>query len=254
MSMSVFDPRLILVVLMSALLFGYLVIVARRRQNFAATSISMIAAAYGGIALASFFAVRSFGLAFQEAWHIGRGVDVLSRGIWQATLLPLAAAWATAILTSVALLLLLLPAKRDGAEQAQPKRSARLLLGVTGLAVAGGATAVVLFRQATVYAVRAVLPGLQPVIEEGTYADAVAARVFTASAGSVVCFVLAVALMSMTFRARRDQPSRAMLRVAAFALIVSLGVSAALIRDLSAYSGHYRGVLLHGGPMIPQDE
>ncbi|HYI12989.1 MAG TPA: hypothetical protein VEK57_28340 [Thermoanaerobaculia bacterium] len=243
--MRMFEPSFIVLIVTTALLLGYL-IVARRRQSTASASIFVLVAAYGGIALASFFAVRSFGRTLAEVTQLGGGIYTVSRGIWEAALLPLEAAWATAILTLLALLFLLPEAKKAFARDAQPGSSYRLLW-LPGLALAGGVTAVVLFRKAMAFVINAITPGQQVGVGPEGVVSAVTARLFTASAGSAVCFAVAVVLLAVAFRSRRAQPSRASFGIAVFALVVSLGVSAALITELRAYSSHYRNIALHGG-------
>jgi hypothetical protein len=207
------------------------------KKNYAAFSIALVAAVYAGIALASILGVRSFNLTLEEMSRIGGGIRGISEGILEAARLPTAAAWIAAVASFVFLVLAVPAAKRQAAEGA----SARALPWLAALALAAGAAAALLFRAAMEFVATAALPGAQL---GGQSPDAaIAARLLSTGVIAAVCFAVAVAVGIV---ALRSAPSRGAFRAAVFALVVSLGVSSALVVTLRSLSDRYERILTEG--------
>jgi hypothetical protein len=227
------------------LLLTLVIAVARRRNNYAEGAVAVIAAAYGGVALASFMAVRYFANALTDMSRFGGGIASLSLGMGEAAQLPLSATWIAAAATVVAMLFVF-PAMRQGTGAASDAGPGRLL-ATTGVALVAGVIPVLLFRGAIAFVLTMAAPGAQP--RGVDIGGEVRARLTMASAGSAICFAVIVALMLLMFRqVRRATPSRAALRVVVVALVLSLGVSTALVVGLRSYSSRSLGVA-RGAPV-----
>src|SRR6185503_18331306 len=83
-------PWIALVGVCTVLLLTLVVMAARRRGDYASAAIPLIAAAYGGVALASAVAVWMFSRSLDEMSRLGGGIASLSFGMWQAARVPLA--------------------------------------------------------------------------------------------------------------------------------------------------------------------
>ena len=231
------------------LLLVFIVAAARRRNDYAAAAVALIAAAYGGVALASFVAVRYFAKALAEMASLGGGIAAISLGMGEAAQLPLSAAWIAVVATVVAIPFTLRAMRQDAgaSNDARPER----LFWTAGLALAGGVASVLLFRGAIAFVLAAVTPGAQPQGMNATnMMEMLNDRLTMTSAGIAVCFALVIVTMLLMFRpARRATPSRASLRLVVVALVVSLGVSTALVVGLRSYSARSFQVALRGGPV-----
>ena len=151
-----------------------------------------------------------------------------------AVRLPIAAAWIAAIASFVLLVLAVPAAKRQAAEGG----SARALPWLAALALAAGATAALLLRGAMNFVLEAVIPGAQ--LDGQSISAAITSRLLSTGVIAAVCFAIAVAVGIV---ALRSAPSRGAFRAAVFALVVSLGVSSALIVTLRDLSGVDEDVL-----------
>jgi hypothetical protein len=230
-------PWIALVSAVSVVIFGSIVVAARRQRSYATLPIALLAAAYAGVALASSVAGWMFSRTLHEMARTGGGIGAVSFGIWQATRVPLSAGWIAVAATAVALLLAVLTA-RDKMPPARPA----LVAWVAALAVAAGTIAVLLFRGSIAFVLAAITPGAQPAWLAGTsIADAIETRMLVGVAGSALCFLVVMALMIATIR-HRSASRRVMLIV----LVLSLGVSAGLVANLRSYSDRWRDVALNG--------
>lgn len=229
------------------LLLAFIVASFRRRKDYVAAAVALIAAAYGGVALASFVAMRYFTNVLVEMARLGGGISAISRGMGEAAQLPLSAAWVAAAASVVAMVFAFLAMRQnpDAPNDAHPGR----LLATSGLALAGGVASVLLFRGAIAFVLAAVTPGAQPPgVNASNVAEAVSNRMTITSAGIAICFAIAMAQMLLMFRSARPvTPSRAARPVVAVALVLSLGVSAALVVGLRSYSSRSLDVAFHGG-------
>jgi len=207
-------------------------------QQYASASIMLVAAAYSGIALASLAAVWSFGRTFDELRR-GGGIDVISRGLWQASRLPLASAWLTIGISMVALAAMLFARRSD---ETRPAASPWL----AAVAIAAGVGAVVLFRALTSFLLDVSIPERQPAswLTAENVDGAVRISFLVAGAGCVACFLTAIALAVVSSRRRAERS-----RFAVVVLVVSLVAAAALAANLSAFSRHWRSVALEGHPI-----
>jgi hypothetical protein len=205
------------------------------KKNYASFSIAVIAAAYAGIALAAILAVRSLNQTLVEMARIGGGIRGLSEGILEAARWPAAAAWIAAIASLVILLLAVPAAKRQRAEGGG---SGRALPWLAAVALAAGAAAVLLFRTAMEFVTAAVFPGAQ--LGGQSLHAAIASRLLSTEWIAAACCVMAVVVGIVALRAA---PSRGAFRAAVFSLVLSLGVSSALIVTLRDLSGIYEDVL-----------
>lgn len=96
------------------------------------------------------------------------------------------------------------------------------------------AASVFVFRALSSFILNAILPGTASPV------PVIMGRLTSASAITAVCFAAAVVMAVLAFR------SRAALRVAVFAAVISLGVSAALIVTLRDLSAHYQTIAAGG--------
>jgi hypothetical protein len=231
------------------LLLAFIVAAARRRNDYAAAAVALIAVAYGGVALASFVAVRYFANVLVEMAEHGGGIASISLGMGEAAQLPLSAAWIAAVATVVAMLFAF-PAMWRTPGLSSDARPGRLFW-TAGLALAGGVASVLLFRGAMAFVLKAITPGAQPPGMNATnMPELVNNRLTMTSAGIAVCFAIVIVTMLLMFRpVRPATPSRASLRLVAVALVVSLGVSTTLVVGLRSYSSRSLSFALNGGPV-----
>ena len=228
---------IVIIIGAAVLVIGYLLFVARGQKDLASASIVAVAAGCAGIALASFFAVRQFTGVVDEISRSGRVLPEITYGIWHASLLPMSAAMAAAIVTAIALLLLLATPSKPADPSPRVSR-----LWVVALALACGSAAVWLFRDAMHFVSDVIVPGSRHAIGVASIPDAILTRLFQASLGSAVCFLVALTLAAVMMR----KPGRATSAVAIVALVLTLAVSAAFAAGLREYSGYHRSVYLYG--------
>lgn len=242
-------PTILVVGLVIVVLLAFIVATFRRRKDYAAAAVTLIAAAYAGVALASFVAMRYFTNVLVEMASLGGGIFAISRGMGEAAQLPLSAAWIAAAASVVAMVFAFLAMRQDKGvpSDAHPGR----LLTTTGLALAGGVASVLLFRSAIAFVVAAAIPGAQPAgLNASNITEAVSNRMTLSSAGIAVCFAVVMVSMLRMFRsARRVTPWRPALRMVAVALVLSLGVSTALVVGLRSYSSRSLDVAFNGDPL-----
>ena len=235
--------------LVIVVLLAFIVASFRRRKDYAAAAVTLIAAAYAGVALASFVAMRYFTNVLVEMESRGGGIFAISRGMGEAAQLPLSAAWIAAAASVVAMVFAFLAMRQDTAapSDAHPGR----LLATTGLALAGGVASVLLFRSAIAFVVAAAIPGAQPAgVNASNIEELVSNRLTIASAGIAVCFAVVIVALLLMFRSARPvTPSRPALRMVAIALVLSLGVSTALVVGLRSYSSRSLNVAFTNDPV-----
>jgi hypothetical protein len=230
-------PWIALVGVLTTLLLAFVVMVARRRRNYASAAIPLIAAAYGGVALASGVAVWMFSRTLEEMARLGGGISSIAFGFWQAARVPLSASWIALAATLLAVLFVALSARNE--PHPAPAPFAPWLAALTA---AAGVGAVLLFRGAMAFVLELSIPGASPALLGGRSAsEAVAMRLLSAGAGSAVCFAAAIALMIATLR-RGGAPGRVVVAM----LVVSLIVPTALVVNLGTYSDRWRGVNENG--------
>ena len=178
--------------------------------------ITLVAAAHAAVALASFVAVRGVSRTLEDIARQGGGIATFSEGMVDATRWPLIAAWIAAGVSVAALLV----ARRNATQDRRPVRSAALV----AIAIGAGVGGVLVFRGIVTFLTHAITPpGASPAVVLG--------RVTSASWITALCFAAAIAVALVSLR------TRATMGVAVLAVVISLGVSAAMIvtlRDLSA--------------------
>lgn len=175
-----------------------------------------ISAANAGVALASFLAVRGIDRTMDEVRRVPETVGDVPSVIAAVTQWPLIAAW---IAVGVSVVALLLPRRRATAEG----HSAAPWFAAAGIAVA--AASVLAFRAVADYMAYAAWPG------RIVHLPLLVARITPASAVTGLCFAAAVIAAVLAFRARAAMR----MHVAAWLIVISLGVSATLVvtlRDL----------------------
>ena len=210
------------------------------QRNYASASIAVIAAAHGGIALATFFAVRAFGHTLSDLAIDGSGIGAVSRGVWHASRLPLSAAWIAAIASLAALLFVAPAALRELRGASDAGRSASLLW-IAVPALLGGAVSIFMFQQAIEFMLDVITPGGTRVPSIPT---AIAGKLLLAALMSALWVVVALCIAAVALR--RRAPSRIAFRTAAVALVASVAVSAMMIVELRDYSGRFRDIALYG--------
>lgn len=199
-------------------------------------TIALVAAAYAVLAIASSAAAWMVNQSFDEASRHGGSAATLLEGLWPATRLPLAAAWLAAATTVFALAATLFVRRGNDAPPARSAASSWLAV----LAIAAGASAVLMFRGVTTLLIDALIPGRWRYSAWLTGADAwnaVETSFRVAGIGSIACFFIATALAFAIFQ-RHAVSSR----LAVVVLLVSLGASAALVADLHAFADMWHGV------------
>ncbi len=228
-------PWIALVGAITVVLFAVILVLARRQRSYASASLSLLAVAYAGVALASCFALWTINRTLQEMAVTGGGIGAIAFGIWQAARLPLASAWIAMAATLLALAIALLSSRGDALS---PR--AKNLWWMAGIAVAAGVSAVLAFRGTVAFIMSAILPGRQPWWLTGdSVGNAIYTRLLGAGVVSALCVLVALVLAVVSFR-RGAAPRRAVVAV----LVVSLGVSVAMVASLGSISSRFRGVAL----------
>jgi len=220
---------------------------ARRRQSFWWVSFALIAASGASLALGAYFAVRSFMSTIEEMAKTGGGIASVRFGIWQATQPALAAAWIALVIALLASVVVLPRARKELAFPAgAPRPRFALFASLAGLALAAGVTSMFLFRRAIAFVLWAIVPRARV----DSISEAIATRLSVTATASAACFVVLVLLtMFIVLLARKSSPSR-LFTITLFALVVSLGLSAALVTDLRSFSDlHHRGAISGGVPL-----
>ena len=221
-------------------LFAAILVSARRRRSYASASLSLLAVAYAGVALASCFALWTIRGTFEELARQGGGIGARSFGFWQAARVPLASAWIAVAATLLALAIAFVSRREE--EPATPWWQG-------GVAIAAGVTAVLVFRDMVEFAIDAVIPGRQPWWLTGPVSGyAINSRVV--SAGAISAFCCAVALTLAVMMLRRGAPSR---RMVVTMLIASVVVSATLVAGLQSYTSRFHATYSEGQPIVSSD-
>lgn len=220
-----------------------LLVLARRWQSYWWTAMALLATAYASTALASWLAVRMFAGTLDELSKRGGGISTLTFGIWQATQLPLAAAW-LAVVSSVVAALLLLRWRWRAGEGASPLPGGSALVPLAAAGVIAGIAPVLVFRRATELVVRAVIPGttltrhpMQFIMQQLATANAVAAFSFV---------VAVIVLLIIVARGRRPAVPRAFLVLTSIAIVATIVTSLFLATTLRESSERFRQTALYG--------
>jgi hypothetical protein len=237
------DPHtsvwIVIMTMATAAAFAVLVALARRWQSYWWVSFALVATALASMALASSLALRVILATFEDVLRNGGGIGAISFGIWQATSLPLTAAW-IGIVAGFIGILFLMPFVKN---RQTPGRHPRPFLFVFLMAsvVAAGIVPAVTFQRAISYVLPAITPGtaLAPA--------SVTSHLLTAETMSAVLLVVAIALViTLVLLARRFASSEIVSYIAMFALLVTVGVSAFLAASLHATSTHFRTIAREG--------
>ncbi len=181
------------------------------------SAMTWIAGAHAAMALGALIAVFGVSRSLDEIQRFGGiGFPDVLQGIADAARWPIAAAWIAAGMSLVALVML-----RRGSTP--NLTSARTIL-LAAIAIAASVTAVLVFRGTAAFIAYGHLP-------PGAAVGWTFRALTFATAAAALCFAAAA---SVTITARR---ARVSMRAAIFAIVISLGVSTAMIvtlRDLSA--------------------
>ncbi len=245
-----FEPgtsaRILIVGFTTLVMLTFITVVARRRASYWWTSMSFIVASCASLALGSFFAVRIFMGTLDDMRRVGGGIAVMLVGAWQATQPILAAAWFAIVLTLYAIVFVLPRANKElsaisYAQNTHPARFALLAL----VAFALGFAPVLLFRRAIAFVFGAVTPNAG--IPLASIAQAIANRLLVTATINLCCFIILMTLIVVTVLfAHRFHPSRSLFLVTIFTLVVNLGLSAALVVNLTSFANRFRTAVLTG--------
>jgi hypothetical protein len=234
------DPRtsmwIVLMMIATVTAIAVLIALARRWQSYWWISLGLVAVALASMALASSLALRMILATFQDVSRNGGGIGAISFGIWQATQLPLTAAWIGIVSSFLGILFLLPFAKSRRTSDRNPRPFSFALL-MASVAAAGLVPAVI-FERAITYLMGAITP------RTAIPAVRVANHLLTNEAMSAVLLGVAIALVIAVVRlARRLASSEA---VSYIAMVVTIGVSGFLVGSLHATSKHFRAVAREG--------
>lgn len=248
-----FEPgtsaRMLIVAAATGLMLAFIIAVARRRQSYWWVSIASIAAGYAGLALASYFAVRIFMGVLANMAISGGGIASVRFGIWQATQPALVAAWAAVLITLLATVFVPWSVRKEPTSPAGMQRSPNAMFALLALlALAVGATPVLLFRQSMAFVLWAIDPRAHSTSIYGTSVPrAIATRLIVTATVSACCFLILTALLVIVvLLARKSNPSRPLLVITLFALVASLGLSVVLAASLHSFSSRNRTAALTG--------
>jgi len=248
-----FEPgtstRVLIVGFTTLVMLVFITAVARRRASYWWVSMSFIVVSSAGLALGSYFAVRIFTRTFDDMRRVGGGIAAVDFGVWQATQPILAAAWFAIVLTLFAIVFVLPRAKKElattvYAQNAHPARFVLLALLVFAL----GFAPVLLFRRAIVCVFFAITPRAHAAgIPAGSVSQSVANCLWVAATLNACGVLILIALVVFTvLLAQRSNPTRSLLVITVFALIVNLGLTAALVVSLTSFSNRFRTAALTG--------
>ena len=224
-------------------------IVARRWHSYWWTSIALIVASCGGLALGGYFAVRILQISFDGMRTSGGGIASVRLAIWQATQPVLAAAWLAMLVTLFASVFAFLVARKERISATGSRGTATAKFALLAvIALVSGATPVVLYRRAIKFVLWSITPRAETWSKPNTIAHDVAAHLFRAAAASACCFVLVVMLLAVTiWLSRRSSPSRTYFAVTVIALVASFGLSCGLVVSLHSLSSRSHEAALNGG-------
>jgi len=227
-------------------MFAFIMVVARRWRSYWWTSIALIVAGGGSLALGSYFGVRSFMSSLASMATAGGGIYSVRFGWWQATQPVLAGAWLAMLMTLSGSVFALRPAPDEPTSPAGVRiKSAAIFALFAGLALTGGVISVVLYRRAITFVLWAITPRAQT-LDHPPIHD-VAAHLFAAAALSACCFTIAIVLLVLTvWLARRTSPSRTFFAITVIALLASFGISGAFVVILHSLSNRLRTAALTG--------
>lgn len=228
----------------TVVMLAVLTAVARRRQSYWWLSIAFVIVSCASLALGSFFSVRIFMGVFEDMSRVGGGISAVWLGIWQATQPTLAAAWLAILIALLASVFVLPRARKELTSMAGARRPhAAIFASLAVLALVVGVTPALLFRRAVTF----VLWAITPSAHVSSVSQTIATRLLVTATVSACCFLILIALVVMTvLLARRSSPSRLLFVITVFALVASLGLSAALVVNLRSFSNRFRVAALTG--------
>lgn len=237
------DPHtsvwIVIMTMATATAFAVLMVLARRWQSYWWVSVALAATAMASMALASSLAIRMILATYEDLARNGGGIGSISFGIWQATTLPLAAAW-IGIVAGFLGTLFLLPFVKNRQTSGRGPRPFFFGVLMASVAAAGIVPAVTFQR-----AISNLLGAMRP--ETARSPAHLANQLLTAETTSAVLLIVAIALLVTLVRlARRFDSSEIVSYLAMFALLVTVGVSAFLAASLHATSTHFRTVAREG--------
>jgi hypothetical protein len=190
-------------------------------------TLSLIAGAHAAVALATLMAVRGLSRSLDT---IDRYGGIGSIDFWgaaaEAARWPIIATWIAVGASLVALTML-----RGDAPQERPMRTATL----AAIAIGAGLAAVLVFRASATFIAYGMLPPGQAV-------GRVITRLTSASAVTAICFA-AAAVIAVTMLRTRVAKS-----VAVLAVVLSLGMSAAMLVTLRDMTARFEHVAQGGQP------
>jgi hypothetical protein len=247
-----FEPgtsaRILVVGATTIFMLAFITAAARRLHSYWWVSIALIVASCASLALGGYFAVRIFMGAVDNMAKTGGGIASVRFAIWQATQPALAAAWIALVTGLLASALVLPRASKELTSMAGARRPrAAIFASLAAFALVVGAAPGFLFRRAMAFVLWVIIPPAHV----ASVSQAIATRLHVTAAVSASCFIILILLVVLTmFLARRSSPSRLLFVITVFALVVSLGLSAALVANLYSFSNlHHRGALMGGIPL-----
>jgi hypothetical protein len=238
------SERILILGAATMLILALITAVARRRHSYWWVSISFIIAGCAGLALGSYFAVRIFAETVASMARVGGGISTVYLGIWQATQPILAAAWLAVAIALAATVFVLPRARKELTSIAGTSRPrSAIFASAAALALVVAIASTMVFRRAMAFVLWAITPGAH--LASGS--QAIASRLLSAATLSAGCFLLLIALLVVTvLLGRRSSPSPRLFAITAFALVASLGCSAALVANLNSFSNRCQRVALTG--------
>jgi hypothetical protein len=229
--------RVLAVAVLAIVAVAALAAAARRWRSDWWMPLALLAAGFAMTALASSIALRMFAAAVDDMGKKGGGIAAISFGIWQATQVPLAAAWMALITSAVAGVWLLRLGRARGDDGASVRRPAAFS-ALIAAAMAAGTAPALLFRQSISFVIDAVTRGK---------GGSVIRHLAASGAASATCVVVAVALMIViALLGRRSSASAALSVVTTIALVVSLNAALLLVFGLHSTSEQFRAAALKG--------
>jgi hypothetical protein len=190
-------------------------------------TLSLIAGAHAAVALATLMAVRGLSRSLDTAarYGIGAGADFWGAAA-EAARWPIIATWVAVGASLVALTML-----RGDAPQQRPMRTATL----AAIAIGAGLAAVLVFRASATFIAYGMLP-------PGEAVGRTITRLTSASAVTAFCFAAAAVIAVTTLRTRVAKS------VAVLAVVLSLGMSAAMLVTLRDMTVRFEHVAQGGRP------
>src|SRR5262245_37557915 len=243
MLLPLFDLRtsmsIVVLTMATAVAIAIVITLARRWRSYWWVPLALIATALTSTALAATLGSRMMVVMFADVTRNGGGIGAVSFGIWQATQLPLTAAWIGIVTSSMAMMFLLPFAKGRPTSDRAPRA---LLFGVlVATILPAGFVPAITFQRAIPFVTRAITPGT------ALPAGHVMRQLLIFEVVSAILFGLALTLLFTVIQvARRSASSEIVSLIATFALVVTVGVSAFLAASLHATSTHFRQVARGG--------